>query len=381
MAPATGAITRSRRTPARAAVRRCPPGGRRPAAGGASTATGVACYDAAHGNCPDAGLLAVSDVTVVALSLGERYGERALASAQRQTLPPADIVVVRDVSPFHRALNAGAARVRTPFFVQLDADFTLDETCLAELRALMRDDAGMVAGLLRDPVVGRTMGIRLYRTACFAEVQIRDSISPDMDFTNDTARLGWIRVNAVHWRGAEPVAWHTFGDHRPDYTPLYTYAKFRLEGVRARYRRREDRARMMLRRLCPSPHPAAPLALIAMAHGFFHRDASDQLAPYRRTAEFDRVQAFLAARDDGRAPDPPSRAGDAAQRFRDAFAFGVACHQRPCPSAFLAHLDRLRRGGDPADALALVGLCHGLFDDELRPDRVADAWAALTEIL
>lgn len=323
----------------------------------------------------------MNDVTVVALSLGERYGERALDSARRQTLAPAEIVVVRDVAPFHRALNAGAARVRTPFFLQLDADVILDRTCLEALRALMRDDASIVAGLLRDPIVGRTTGIRLYRTACFAQVQIRDSISPDMDFTDDTARLGWIRLNALHWRGADRHVWHTFGDHRPDYTPLYTYAKFRLEGVRARYRRREARAWLMLRRLCPSPSPAAPLALIATTHGFFHRDASDQLAPYRRTAEFDRVQAFLAASDDADAPDPPPRTGDAAQRFRNAFTFGVACHQRRSPTAFLAHLDHLRRTGDPLDAIALVGLCHGLFHDEPRADHIAEAWASLTEIL
>lgn len=323
----------------------------------------------------------MSDVTVVALSLGEAYGERALASVERQTLAPAEVVVVRDVTPFHRALNAGAARVRTPFFLQLDADVTLDDTCLAELRALMRDDASIVAGLLRDPVVGRTTGIRLYRTACFARVQIRDSISPDMDYTDDTARHGWIRVNALHWRGADRRAWHTFGDHRPDYTPLYTWGKFRLEGVRARYRRREGRAWQMLQRLCPSPSPAAPLALIAMAHGFFHRDASDQLAPYQRTAELERLQAFLAASDDAGAPTPPPRAGDAARRFADAFAFGVACYQRRSPSAFLAHLDRLRHSGDRLDALALVGLCHGLFHDQPRADHVAAAWASLTEIL
>src|SRR5512147_1293944 len=169
----------------------------------------------------------MGDITVVALTIGEPYLERALASAQRQTLPPAATVVVRGMSPFHCALNAGAAQVQTPFFVQLDADVILDDTCLAELRALMRDDVSIVSGLLRDPIVGRTVGVRLYRTACFADVQIRDSISPDMDFTNDTARLGWLRRNALHWRGPERAHWHTFGDHRPDYTPLYTYSKFR----------------------------------------------------------------------------------------------------------------------------------------------------------
>jgi hypothetical protein len=323
----------------------------------------------------------MSDITVVALTLGEPYAERALASARRQTLPPADIVVVRGISPFHRALNAGAAQVRTPFFVQLDADVIFDDTCLAELRALMRDDVSIVSGLLRDPIVGRTLGIRLYRTACVAQVQIRDSISPDMDFTVDTARLGWIRRSALHWRGPDRTRWHTFGDHRPDYTPLYTYSKFRLEGIRARYRGCERRARVMLQRLCPSRHPAAPLALIATAHGFFHRDPTDQLAPYRQTAEFDRLQAFLGAAESSPAADPPAPAGDPSQRFRDAHAFAVACRQRRAPAAFLAHLEQLRRAADPHDWVALVGLCHGVFQDQHSEERAREAYAALVEIL
>jgi hypothetical protein len=323
----------------------------------------------------------MSDVTVVALSLGEPYAERALASAQRQTLPPAATVVVRDVSPFHRALNTGAARVRTPFFVQLDADVILDDTCLAELRALMRDDVSIVSGLLRDPIVGRTMGVRLYRTACFADVQIRDSISPDLDFTNDTARLGWIRRFALHWRGPDPAHWHAFGDHRPDYTPLYTYSKFRLEGVRARYRRREGRARLMLRRLCPSAHPAATLALIATAHGFFAREQGDLLAPYQPTADFEALQDFLAAADGAPGPTAAAETDDPRQRFRDAYAYGVACRQRRASAAFIAELERLKRGADRHDWLALAGLCHGVFQDAYRDEDARAAYAALAEIL
>ena len=323
----------------------------------------------------------MGDITVVALTIGEPYLERALASAQRQTLPPAAMVVIRGMSPFHRALNAGAAQVQTPFFVQLDADVILDDSCLAELRALMGDDVSIVSGLLRDPIVGRTIGVRLYRTACFADVQIRDSISPDIDFTNDTARLGWLRRSALHWRGPERADWHTFGDHRPDYTPLYTYSKFRLEGVRSRYRRREGRAHLMLRRLCPSAHPAANLALIATAHGFFAREQGDLLAPYRPTADFEALQDFLAAADGAPGPTAPAESDDPRQRFRDAYAYGVACRQQRAPAAFVTQLERLKRGADRHDWLALVGLCHGVFQDADSAESARAAYAALAEIL
>ena len=322
----------------------------------------------------------MSDVTVVALTIGEPYLDRALASAARQTLPAAATVVVRDVTPFHRALNAGAAQVRTPFFVQLDADVILDDTCLETLRALMADNVSITSGLLRDPIVGRTTGVRLYRTACFETVRIRDSISPDLDFTTDTACLGWVRRCALRWPSGDRARWHTVGDHRPDYTPLYTFSKFRLEGIRARYRRREGRAALMLARLCPSPHAAATLALIATAHGFFDRDASDRLVPYRATPEFDTVHGFLADPSAGPALPMSNAAGAPPQQFRDAYAFAVECRRRGATAAFLAGLAHLRAGG-PQAWIPLTGLCHGVFAEGFEPGHAAAEYAALREIL
>ena len=62
----------------------------------------------------------MSDVTALVLSIGEDYTNRAMASVQRQTLRAAETIVVRGISPFYRALNDGAVRVRTPFFIQVD---------------------------------------------------------------------------------------------------------------------------------------------------------------------------------------------------------------------------------------------------------------------
>lgn len=333
------------------------------------------CYEGgdALGSAP------VSDITVVALSIGEPYAGRALESAQRQTRPPVDVVEVRDVSPFHCALNLGAARVGTPFFVQLDADVILDETCFAQLRELMDDNVSLVSGMLRDPVVGRTHGVRLYRTACFEQVQIRDSISPDMDFQDDSARLGWIRSHLLCWPSPDRATWHTVGDHQPSYTPLYTYSKFRLAGVRSRYRRREGRAYLMLDRLGDSDHPVAPLALIATAHGFFDRQESDLLVPYRRTADFETVQDFLSS-NGGSAPPPPPADADPLRRFTAAYGFGVACRRARASTAFLAHLECLRRV-QPRDPIAIAGACHGLFADAFDADAAREAYATLAEIL
>ena len=97
----------------------------------------------------------MSDITAVVLSIGEETTARAIDSVRRQGLPAKEIVTVQNVSPFYKALNTGASKVNTEFFVQVDSDMILDENCLEDLRACMTGDVGLVLGGLRDPLMGR----------------------------------------------------------------------------------------------------------------------------------------------------------------------------------------------------------------------------------
>jgi asparagine synthase (glutamine-hydrolysing) len=123
------------------------------------------------------------DVSAVVLTTGEPTTQGAIDSLRRQTAPLSDIIVVRDVAPFHKAMNAGVEQVKTTFFVQVDADMVLDDHCVAALREEMRD-IGIIVGHLRDPLIGRVVGIKLFRTAVFQATMFQDSISPDTDFVH-----------------------------------------------------------------------------------------------------------------------------------------------------------------------------------------------------
>jgi len=326
----------------------------------------------------------MSDVTAVILSIGEPYTARAVASVERQTLPAAETILVSGTSPFHRALNEGAARVRTRYFVQVDADMILDDTCFAELRSRADDSFGLVSALLRDPVVGRLMGIRMYLTECFQRVQIRDSISPDMDFTNDAFRHGWSRQFVLRYAGLPPELWHTLGDHRPDYTLPYAFCKFVREGIRARYRRREGRVRAMFEKLRRSDHDIATVALIAFSHGLFLRDPRDLLVPSFRTPEVEILDAFLASA--GPCGDLPGSwnedcGGDLRKCFQRAFESGLRARQESAAARFLNRLAHLKRNSDIASWMAIVAMCHGLFCARDAPEDIAAAYASLDEIL
>ena len=68
----------------------------------------------------------MSDVTAVLLSLDEPTAAASRASVEAQTLRPTETIEIHGIRPFHRAWNLAAERVRTPYFLQVDADMILD---------------------------------------------------------------------------------------------------------------------------------------------------------------------------------------------------------------------------------------------------------------
>lgn len=317
-----------------------------------------------------------SEVSAVVLSIGEPTTDRALASLQLQTAALRDIIIVRDVRPFHVALNAGVAQVRTRFFVQVDADMILDPSCVAMLRSEMTDDAGMVVGHLRDELIGDVVGIKLFRTRCFAGRGFRNSISPDTDFGRDIAAAEWKTVYAGDPSPRDSADWTMFGDHHPDYTIEYTYKKFLLEGSRYHYRDRIGGIRWHFDRLEKSRHPSSLVAQIALARGIFIAAEEDCLGTLRIDRELERLHRFLGA-----SAAAASHNGDLSKdaSLPDVFAFFYRAGQDLFRSAGFLSLERivgdLLTRKDDRSWIAKVALCRGLFEQtadeqELRADSI-----------
>ena len=270
------------------------------------------------------------EVTAVILTIGEPTLERARESVLRQTYAVSEIVVVDDVYPFHHAVNSGAARVRTPFFVQVDSDMILDDDCIENLVARTASNVGSVVGHLRDSLYGRLEAIKMYRTACFADGGLPDSISPDTDFHDSMQRNGWVTVYALRYDNREPFVWHTFGEHRPDYTPFFGYARHAVVGRRWRYRGNAAALRNHFETLHASDHPVALISHVALGHGLFLPGENDLLSRYESDADFERIRD-LFARDKG----PGSRRLRARRRmpalsakavFRRSYRRGIDFH-------------------------------------------------------
>jgi hypothetical protein len=316
------------------------------------------------------------EVSAVVLSVGEPFTQRAIDSLATQSVPLRDVIVIEHMSPFFRAINEGARRVRTPFFVQVDADMVLDPTCVEVLCRHMRDDVGIAVAELRDPLFGQTVGIKLFRTACFGDVPMGDSIAQDTDFVAALQRAGWRTVYVEQPGGDSAKPRPTLGEHRPDYTPSYTYRKMQLEGARLRHRASAHGLFWRMGTLEPSEHPLATLAQLALGRGVFLGLERDELKPPAHDPRADALMAFLSSA--GRADDvaegllPLTRHGRLRDLFRCFVEAGGALGQADAGATFrdtFAALSGARR--DARALVAKMALAQGLLaSDEDRARRL-----------
>lgn len=303
----------------------------------------------------------MSDVTAVVLTIGEPFTERAIASVRMQSRPVHQILVIENLAPFHRALNEAARRVNTTYFLQVDADMVLDPACVDTLLAGMRPDTGIVVAELRDPLMGEIVGIKLFRTECVRQVAMPDTISPDTDLVDALDRAGW---RTVYVRA-------TLGDHRPEYTPAYTYRKFLLEGRRCRYRGAQRALQWRFKRLDdvartdPAVGAIADIAQVGVANGFFLPGSHDGLTPWTARDELARVLHLVDHDADAESVawlDPPDRR----ERLRDVFRrfahAGEAAWSSAGAAGFRPTLRRLTGPGEDWHiVVAKIGLCYGVF--------------------
>ncbi len=237
------------------------------------------------------------DVTGLVLTVGEKTTGEAIKRLREQTVPCKEIVVVENVKPFHKAINQGISKVKTPFFIQCDADMLLDPDCIETMQTFIKDDIGVVIGYLSDELLGTIQAVKMFRTECFDKVKFPDSISPDTNCILRICEMGWKFVFASRDRRRFGHPPYVFGCHKPEYTPLYTFEKFKLEGSRIRYRGVFREFTSCLEQLKNSKHPMATIALIGLCHGLFMEDKKDGLRPYSSSKDYKILEKFISSKN------------------------------------------------------------------------------------
>ena len=326
----------------------------------------------------------LSDVTAVILSLGEATLSQAIEQVKSQTRPPVEIILIEGIMPFHAAFNLGVSKVRTPFFVQVDADMLLDVDCFRSLRNAVRDDVGIVVGWLEDDLMGQIEGVKLFRTSCFADTTFPDSIAPDTDFLNTIAKSGWRTIYAGRQTGGFNKVRRSLGKHSREYQPQYTFHKYLLVGSRHVHRQNPQGHLWHLRCLSKSRHPSARLAMIAFCQGIFLEANRDLLRPNEAqlVAQYNSYEEFAGSTDKSEIPTKmrlsvrlpilqPSLV------FEHYFRAGSQLRAAGRFARFEQLFSLLWKYKDKGTWLATVGLSHGIFYDQLSQDDTSSEWRKL----
>ena len=325
----------------------------------------------------------MSDITAVVLTMGEETTQDAIDSLKIQTVAPSEIIVINDIAPFHKALNLGVSRVKTEFFIQVDSDMILDKNCLEDLRKCMQENIGIVVGHLKDELVGRVVSPKMFRRKCFEKYQFKDSISPDTDFREDILKDGWKILYALSFRNKNKKLWHTFGEHKPTYTPLYTYSKYILEG--RRYKHRRDLASLIwhFKKLHDSSHGSSLIAQIAMAHGDFLEEDRDLLKPYLKDSDFSFLEGFLESKSScSKKLDSLFFSISKPEKiFRKFYKLGIDLRKHNSFVGFKHYLNNLSKSNDSFAWIAKIGLCHGLFFKNFCRRKFKKDYALLEELI
>ena len=237
------------------------------------------------------------EVTALVLTVGEKTTDEAIRRLGEQTVPCRETIVVRNVTPFHKAINRGISQIRTPFFIQCDADMLLDPDCIETMQKFIRDDIAVLIGYLSDKLLGTIQAVKMFRTECLKQIRFSNTISPDTNCITRLHKMGWNFVFVSRGEGRYGHAPDVLGTHKPEYTPLYTFEKFKLEGSRIRHRGVFQEFTSCLEKLRSSKHPMATTALIGLCHGLFMEERKDGLRPYLRSGDFKLLEKFMASKN------------------------------------------------------------------------------------
>ncbi len=233
------------------------------------------------------------EVTGLVLSMGEKSTQRAIESLKKQTVPCKEIVVVENMSPFYRAMNKGIKKVKTPFFVQCDADMVLDPDCVETMLKFVRKDIGIIIGYLNDDLLERIQAVKMFRSECFKHVRFSNHVSPDTDYIYRLKQKGWDYCFARRQKSRYDHKPEVLGAHKPEYTPLYTYEKFKLEGSRMRDRGVFQEFLGYIDKLGKNPHPMAPVALVGICQGIVSARSKDGLMRYKKKKDFKLFEQYM----------------------------------------------------------------------------------------
>lgn len=178
---------------------------------------------------------ASSEITAVIITFEPNHlFDACLESVKSQNLLPCKIEVVKNIAPASSASQAALELVKTPYYVSVDGDMVLHPTCFERLYFIHKRNmhCGEALASLRDPIMGKINGVRMYRTQPVREIGF---IMPFGEKCHDR-----YMTSKLLGRGFDSIdSGIVEGIHHPVYLDHEVFWKFRFIGEKLRYFNRD----------------------------------------------------------------------------------------------------------------------------------------------
>lgn len=169
-------------------------------------------------------------ITAVVRTVGPNHLlDDCLRSVKEQNVPASHVVVVENEFPASRSAQVGLDQVETPYFVLVDGDMVLSQTCFARICFILETHSECAEAIARliDPIAGKLFGVRMYRT----DVVSRIGFHPAPEKGEDRYMTRMILTE-----GYKTIHCHqVVGKHHPVYLPHEVYWKYRFIGQKIGY--------------------------------------------------------------------------------------------------------------------------------------------------
>lgn len=310
------------------------------------------------------------DVSAIVLTVGEKSTHKAIHSIRNQTLQPVETIIIKDKIPFHNAMNEGIKKIKSRFFIQVDADFILDNKCIELLRRSMLPNVAIAIGQLRDPIMGIISGVKLYRTESISRRYFNDSISPETDIINEVCKDGWRIIYTLNPHSKSSRI-NTLGEHNPEYTSLYTYLRYYRLGIKLAYRKEELYIRNVYHRLSKSMHRYALVAMIAFSNGLFGKYNCNLLTPQyfqTKNRDFYKLDDFLKSNADLYTNGVNLNSinyKDPVSLFRIFMELGVCLRNNNSLKGLEYYLGLINKSSNNYSWVGKAGLCNGVLLEDV----------------
>jgi len=161
----------------------------------------------------------ISNLTIGILTFDQSTTyQKTISNLKKQKSQPEDIIIIKNIFPVSKAIFELVNKTKTEFVIILDDDMTFidDDSLPIFVKEITNRNLDEIVFMLNDPIFGKIIGVRIYRTEKIKYIIDNLIISKDWDVDIHSELQKINRTLVID---------HIIGNHHEEWTNLDLYWK------------------------------------------------------------------------------------------------------------------------------------------------------------